>query len=322
MKPQEPPKIGELPPEEHAIGIYAGLALGGLILGTGASVLFRDILMTFTTEGLTFNLIMIFRIFLFFFSAYASLACFFGLFRMIGLQRMLVREVDKEFKDFVMYARPLIEEIIKQRIVGETIAEKLDNLIRSTTTVEDKRRFEYGRPLDIRVPKWGEFLLFVALLANISIGLFIFLERHPWELVPYSIILLAIGWWVVIAKYFGLLYEIRSQYFPAFFILLMPTLSILLRAYLELYQTLYLVFIFLFLYVISMYFYFKYLATGEIPLFIIKSFSRVGIDLEKSKELPFHLKKYMPPEKPEKKEKFITIKMSEKLKTILKKFKR
>jgi hypothetical protein len=71
-----------------------------------------------------------------------------------------------------------------------------------------------------------------------------------------------------------------------------------------------------------MYFYFKYLATGEIPLFIIKSFSRVGIDLEKSKELPFHLKKYMPPEKPEKKEKFITIKMSEKLKTILKKFKR
>jgi hypothetical protein len=322
MKPRELPKLGEIPPEEHAVGIYAGLAIGGLILGTGASVLFRDLLITFTTEGLTFNLLVLFRIILFLFSAYASLACFFGLFRMIGLQRMMVREVDKEFKDFVMYARPLVEEIIKQRIVGEMVAEKLDRVIQAGSIREDKRHLELGRPLDIRIPKWGEFLLFVALLANISIGLFIFLERHPWELVPYSVIFLAVGWWVVIAKYFGVVYEIRAQYFPAVFILLIPTLSILLRAYFELYQTLYIVFIILFLYVVAMYFYFKYLVTGEIPLFLVKGFARIGVHIERPKELPLPLKRYMPPERPKREEKFIMEEISEKIRKFLERFRR
>jgi hypothetical protein len=322
MKPRELPKLGEIPPEEHAVGIYAGLAIGGLILGTGASVLFRDLLITFTTEGLTFNLLVLFRIILFLFSAYASLACFFGLFRMIGLQRMMVREVDREFKDFVMYARPLVEEIIKQRIVGEMVAEKLDRVIQAGSITEDKRHLELGRPLDIRIPKWGEFLLFVALLANISIGLFIFLERHPWELVPYSVIFLAVGWWIVIAKYFGVVYEIRAQYFPAVFILLIPTLSILLRAYFELYQTLYIVFIILFLYVVAMYFYFKYLVTGEIPLFLVKGFARIGVRIERPKELPLPLKRYMPPERPKREEKFIMEEISEKIRKFLERFRR
>jgi MFS family permease len=317
MRPKEFPRLGEIPPEEHAIGIYAGLALGGLILGTGATVLFRDLLIELTTVGLKITLLTIFRMALFLFSAYASLACFFGLFRMISMQRMLVREVDREFKDFVMYARPLVEEIIKQRIVGEAVAERLERLLKRGAMREDKERLELGRPLDVRVPKWGEFLVFVALLANITIGMFIFLERHPWELVPYTVLILAVAWWAVIARYFGVIYEARSYYFPAIFILVMPTLSILLRAYVELYQTLYLVFIMLFLYIVAMYFYFKYMVTAELPGFLVRVSAKAGIRLEKPKELPFALRRYMPAKKPREEEKFIIREFVEKVRELV-----
>ncbi len=295
-------RLIELPPEEHAIGIYLGLALGSFVLGVGSIVLFRDLLRTFQTEGLNITLIFVFRFFLMMISAYASLASIFGLFRMIGLQRMLVRKVDKEFRDFVMYARPLVEEIIRQRIIGEKIAEKLEKFSRIGRMEGEKLRTEGGRVGAAGFPKWGEFLLFVALLGNISVGLFLYSIDFPWQLVPYSVILLGIMWWFVVAKYFGLLFDIRSYYLPAIFILVMPSLSIILRAYILPYQTVYVVFFLMFFYIVGMYVHYNYLATERFPEFIVVGPTkfkeiRAALTREVDKSVPAKLRGYLP-EKP------------------------
>ncbi len=295
-------RLTELPPEEHAVGIYIGLALGSFVLGVGSIVLFRDLLRTFQTEGLNITLAFVFRFSLMMVSAYASLASIFGLFRMIGLQRMLVRKVDKEFRDFVMYARPLVEEIIRQRIVGEKIAEKLEKFSRAEKMEVEKLRLEGRGGGAFGFPRWGEFLLFVALLGNISVGLFLYSIDFPWELVPYSVIFLGIMWWAVVAKYFGLLLDIRSYYLPAIFILVMPSLAIILRAYILPYQTVYVVFSLMFLYVIGMYIHFNYIVTGRLPEFIVAGPTKfkelkASLTREVDKSVPAKLRGYLP-EKP------------------------
>ncbi|MFQ5887713.1 MAG: hypothetical protein ACE5HY_03355, partial [Candidatus Hydrothermarchaeales archaeon] len=121
---------------------------------------------------------------------------------------------------------------------------------------------------------------------------------YPWRFVPYSVIRLGVAWWFVIANFFGLLHDPRSYYLPAAFILVMPTLSLLLRAYMLDFQVLTVVFLLIFLYVISMYGYFSYLATGRIPDFLPGP-ERLRGPLKrpvKKKEVPSKLKKFLPPE--------------------------
>jgi len=258
-------------------------------------VLTRDFYTTFRTTGLQINSAFIFRVLLLMLSAYGSLACFFGLFRMIHLQRAQVRKVDQEFKDFIMYARPLVEEIIRQRIIGERLTDRLEQL--------SKRERPEGGYVEM-VPsaggmsRWAEFLLYVALMANISVGIFIYLERHPWQLVPYSVIILGIAWWFVVARYFGLVFDERAYYLPAVFVLLLPTLSVLLRAYMEPFEALYTVFGVMVIYVLFMYSYFKYLTQGELPRFSLESFEKGGGGAAppSAGKIPRALRAYLPPE--------------------------
>jgi len=297
MATRESSKVGELPPEEHAIGVYVGLAAGGLVLGIGGLVLFRGLLFEMSAEGLKFTTQTIFRSILMLASIYASLACLFALRRLIGLQQSQVKKVDEEFRDFVIYARPLIEEIIRQRVVGERISERLDQLYR-LREMEGER----GIPSSVAATtpgstRWQEFLLFAALLANISIGLFIYLERHPWRLVPYTIVILAVAWWFLLAKYFELLHDVKTYYIPAIFILILPTLSIILRAFTEPFVVLFYVYAALFVYIVVIYVYFKYLVTGEFPTLAPSQFKPVKGRVEKG-EVSEKLNSLLPPSKP------------------------
>ncbi len=259
-------KLEVLPPDEHPLGIYIGLAMGGVVLGIGTFVLSKEILVTFAKEGVKLDSMMVFRILLMLVTAYSSLACFFGLYRLLDLQRMVVRKVDEGFKDFVMYARPLVEEVIRQRIVGEKISEKLEQLGKREALMKDRSIVgQYAETGSLKPSRWGEFLLLVSLLTGVSVGVFIYLERHPWKLVPYSVIFLSFAWWFLFAKYFALFDDWRSYVIPAVFILIMPSLSIILRAYMQPYEVLYVVFLIMFLYVLAMYVGFMYLATGELP---------------------------------------------------------
>jgi hypothetical protein len=307
MDEKRAPRLKDLPPAEHAIGIYIGLLVGGLVLTIGAGLLFRDLFFTFTEEGIKLNDVILFRIILFFVTSFASLACFFGFYRIVFLQRSQVRKVNREFKDFTMYARPFVEEIIRQRIISENLSEKLDNIGRRVRFADDSV-YDTG-PLVLReLAKRGEFLTSVAVLSSISIGLFIYLERHPWELVPYSLIILAVAWWYVSARYFDLTYDIRSYYIPAMYILLMPSLSIILRAFIRPYQVVYLVFAILFLYVWAMYTYFDYITGGTAPrIFSVVSNkvmefppSRRLIKAAENGDMPDRINGFFPPRKKEK----------------------
>lgn len=267
MELEKVPRLKALPPEEHAIGIYIGLIISGLVLGIGALVLFKGLLFTFASDGIKITNINIFRTLLFLASAFGSMACFFAVSKLISLQRMHVKKVDDTFKDFTIYARPLIEEVIQQRIISEKLLEKLDRSSKSGADIAGAQGSKYKvKPPNFKeYARRGEFLVFISILASMTTGLFIYLERHPWGLVPYSVILLAIAWWFVVAKYFDLVYDIRSYYIPSFFVLLMPSLSILLRAVMLPYQAVYTVFIVLFFYVWSMYTYLNYIDTGSAP---------------------------------------------------------
>jgi len=264
-------------------------------------------LTTFQREGLRINLVLVFRFLLMLISAYAALACILGLSRLIGQQRMLVRKIDKEFRDFVMYARPLVEEIIRQRIIGEKIIESFEKVGRYKSMDLEKQHFEGSHgPRASGFPKWGEFLLFVALFGNMSMGLFLYSIDFPWRLVPYNVIVLGILWWFIISRYFGLLTDIRSYYLPAIFILIMPSFAILLRAYILPYQSVYLVFGILFLYIVTMYIYSNYLVTGLLPEFFIAVPLKIK-DVttlwkrEVDKSVPSKLREYLP-EKPQEEE--------------------
>jgi len=276
MERKKTTRLKDLPPAEHAIGIYVGLLIGGMVLGIGAALLFKGLFFTFTGEGIKINGVILFKILLFLASSFASLACFFGLYRMVFLQRSQTRKVDREFKDFTMYARPLVEEIIRQRVISENLSEKLDNIGRRAG-FGGKSIYDEGPPELREFAKRGEFLTSVAVLSSMSIGLFIYLERHPWELVPYSLIIMAVAWWYAVSRYFDLTYDIRSYYIPAMFVMLMPSISIVLRAYMPPYQVVYLVFAILFFYVWAMYTYFDYLTGGKAPeIFSMASSKAMG----------------------------------------------
>jgi len=254
------------PLEEQDSSTYIGLLLGGIILATGAVVLFGDLYSSFSTKGIDITFTIIFRMGLMFASAYGAISCFFGLYRIAALNRMLSRKIGEEFEDFVLYTRPLIEEVIRQRLVVEKVIDKLETL--------EKRSIESAavqqESKSAVTTKWWEFLFYVALLTNISIGLYVYLEAHPYEMVPYSIIVLGIAWWVLMAKYFGILFDPRGIYIPAFFITALPTLSIVLRIFLAPYQALFIVFLGLFFYVAAMYYYYRYITMGIPPFSIAK----------------------------------------------------
>lgn len=299
----------EVPEEGYPLAIYVGLILSGLILGIGALVLLRELLVNLTREGLSLTSSFVFRALLFLLSIFSSAACFFGLFWLAKLQKMQFRKVGGEFEDFVMYARPLVEEVIRQRLVGERLLEKLERMEGSRALQEERSgRQRVMVPMSVvggggaegRLSRWGEFLLFVALLANISIGLFIYLDQHPWQLVPYSILVLAMAWWVTMARYFGLLLDVKSYYIPAIFILLTPTLSVLLRGVMEPHEALYTVYVLLFLYIVAMYFYYKYIVTGEVPQFIVRGPGMLLDFMATKREMAVspRLQEYLPPPKP------------------------
>lgn len=256
-----------VPPEQQDSGTYIGLLLGGIILATGAIVLFGDLYSTFSTKGIDITIALIFRMALMLICAYGAISCLFALYRIASLNRMLSKKIGEEFEDFVLYTRPFIEEVIRQRLAVEKVMDKLE--------VMEKRDNESASSRDesqnLTTSKWWEFLFFVALLTNISIGLYVYLEAHPYEMVPYSVIILGIAWWILMAKYFGILFDPRSIYIPAFFIAFLPTASIVLRIILAPYQALFVVFLVLFFYVAATYYYYKYLTTG-IPIFSITKF--------------------------------------------------
>lgn len=244
-------------PEQQDAGTYIGLLLGGIILTTGTAVLFSDLYSTFSTKGIDITFAIIFRMGLMLATAYGAISCFFALYRLAYLNRMFSKKIEEEFEDFVLYTRPFVEEVVRQRLAVEAVIAKLETL--------EKRSIESHPPRESQnliTSKWWEFLFFVALLTNISIGLYVYLEAHPFEMVPYSVIILGIAWWVLMAKYFGLLFDPRAIYIPAFFVAALPTLSILLRIILAPYQALFVVFLVLFFYVAAMYYYYRYLTTG------------------------------------------------------------
>lgn len=284
MKLSELRKALELPEEEHPLGIYIGLIVGFLILGTSTFILSKELIVELNKEGIDLTRVLLTKILLMLFSAYAALACLFGFFRIVNIQRTQVKRRDAEFRDFITHAKPLVEEVIRQRIIGEKLLKELERLQISIKNKEDKLQSIGERVAGSEAPagrgfidKWGEFLLFVALLSSASVGLFVYLEQHPWEMVPYSTILLAFAWWLMFARYFGLIFDIRSYYVPAVFILVVPSTAIILRAFMEAYQALFVVYVLLVVYIYSMYLHFKYIVTGELPEFM-KFLSKIEIE--------------------------------------------
>ncbi len=284
----------ELPPAEHPIGVYLGLVLSFIILGIGSVVLFLSIYSLFQTEGFRLTSDFVGRILLFFGSSYGAIAALTALYKIVKTQSHYSKKVEKEFRDFTVYARPLVEEVIRQRVVSQRISEQLEQL---------KKTQEIVTPSETSRNRWNETLVLIAILGNASVGLYLFLDRYPWELVPYSLIFLAFGWWLVIARHFDLISETRSYYIPAIYILIVPTLSIVLRAYLELHQVLFFVFFSLVPYIISMYTYYSYIALGKLPSYVPEKFfgkELENADLSKEKkyeenDAPEGLKKFMPP---------------------------
>ncbi len=283
-------EINKIPPIERNKELYAGLLSGGLILGIGAAVLFSDILNMFST-GIELSTILIFRLLLMLLSAYGSASCFFSFIKMVKLEKAQSKKVSEEYEDFILYARPLVEEVIRQRIVGELIIEKLEALDYFGKKHAGER--QDNTIISSPVPSWAMFQLFAILLGTATVGLFVFLEAHPWELVPYSVLILSFLWYLAIGGYFGLLRDQRSYYIPAIFIALLPTISLLLRIKLQQYQVLWVVFLTLGFYIFLMIMYFEYLLTGRLPFGLAdlkeevkKEATKRKISKEKPVELP------------------------------------
>ncbi|MFV2040802.1 MAG: hypothetical protein ACC644_02305 [Candidatus Hydrothermarchaeales archaeon] len=249
----------ELPPAEHPIGVYLGLVLSAFILGVGSVVLFISIYTLFQADGLRFSSDFVGRLLLFFGSAYGAIASFSAIYNIISFQRAHVKKVEKEFKDFTVYARPLVEEVIRQRLVSQNVSEQLEQM---------KNRETFKGPQEKGSTSWNETLILVAILGNATVGLYLYLDRYPWNMVPYSLIFLAIAWWVVIARHFDFINDSRSYYIPAIYVLIVPSLSIVLRGYIELHQVLFVVFVSLVFYILGMYIYYSKITLGRFPSFV------------------------------------------------------
>ncbi len=249
----------ELPPAEHPVGVYVGLVLSSFILGVGSIVLFLSLYALFQADGFRLTSDFIGRLILFFASAYGAAASISALYSMVSFQRTHVKKVEKEFKDFTVYARPLVEEVIRQRLVSQNVAQQLEQM---------KKKDVYREKGEKVSSSWNETLILVAIMGNVTVGLYLYLDRYPWNMVPYSLIFLAIAWWIVVARHFDMLNDSRSYYIPAIFVLLIPSLSIILRGYFELHQVLFMVFFALIPYILGMYTYYSYVTLGQLPSFI------------------------------------------------------
>jgi hypothetical protein len=286
----------ELPAEEHSVGVYIGLAIGAIVLGVGSAILFITIYDGFKKEGLQITSLFVLRALLFFGSVYATLASVVALRNIVSLQRFRTTKVGKEFKNFTLYARPLIEEVILQRILTQQIAQQLEQTKKAETYKEFSRK---------GATRWNETLVLIAIMASLSIGLFLYHDNHPFGLVPYSLVFLAIGWWVVIARHFEFLNDTRSFYIPAIYVLIVPSLSIILRAYIQIHEALFVVFFSLLPYVLGMYIYYGYITLGMLPTFIpsrfrgfeppIKSEDVKKEEQSKENEVKDRLLEFMPP---------------------------
>jgi hypothetical protein len=285
----------EMPPAEHPIGVYLGLILSTFILSIGSVVLFISIYSLFKSEGLKFTSDFVGRLLLFFGSAYGAVASISALYNIVSFQRVHIKKVEKEFKDFTVYARPLVEEVIRQRLVSQNVAEQLEQM---------KKRESFKEPSATVSASWNETLILVAILGNATVGLYLYLDRYPWNMVPYSLIFLAVAWWVVIARHFDFINDSRSYYFPAIYVLIVPSLSIILRGYLELHQVLFLVFFSLVPYILGMYAYYSQITLGRMPSFVPERFrghlaatvgEETGEEGLEDAEAPKRLQKFMPP---------------------------
>ena len=287
----------ELPPAEHPIGVYFGLILSSFILGIGSVVLFISIYSLFKSEGFRLTSDFIGRLLLFFGSTYGAVASITALYNMVSFQRTHVKKVEKEFKDFTVYARPLVEEVIRQRLVSQSVVQQLEQM-KKTETLRG--------PSEKASSRWNETLILIAILGNATVGLYLYLDRYPWNMVPYSLIFLAIAWWGVIARHFDFLNDSRSYYIPAIYVLIIPSLSIVLRGYLELHQVLFLVFFSLVPYILGMYAYYSYIVLGRLPSFMPGRMQgsapphgmEEGMEEEEPRtgtETPKRLKEFMPP---------------------------
>jgi len=126
-------------PESQDSGTYIGLILGGVILATGAIVLFGDLSSTFGTKGIDITLAMIFRMGLMLICAYGAIFCFSALLRIASLNRMLSKKIGEEFENFVLYTRPFIEEVIRQRLAVEKVMDKLEMMEKWNIEKSSKR---------------------------------------------------------------------------------------------------------------------------------------------------------------------------------------
>lgn len=286
----------ELPPAEHPVGVYIGLIIAFIILGIGSASLFLSLYNIFKENGLTLNSLVIFRLLVMFASFYGAFACVAALNSIIKTQQRYVRKVDREFRDFITYARPLVEEIIRQRIIAHRIADEL----------EEVKKLHKAKPSYSTNLKWYELLILIAILGNISVGLYLHLINNPWTLVPYSVIILALAWYFVFAWYFDLLFDVAAFYIPAIYIVVLSPLSIILRAYIGLENVVYLVFLSLAAYVLIIYTYYSYLAFGTLPSFIPTNVSeriarKKAERREEQKEAEISkLKEFLPEEEEEK----------------------
>ncbi|VVB85350.1 Uncharacterised protein [uncultured archaeon] len=238
--------------------LLVGIIVAIIILILVAVVLFTQITSGLKQgEGLTGE--NIFRGALFVASVFAIFSCTRAIITINDSKKTKTSNIEETFQDFATFASPLVQEVIVARMVNEKLIERLDALQGSVNYETSKKVF------DQESLNWGEFLMQVGLLGSASVGLFVFLDQHPFNLVPYSLMLLAIGWYVIIANFFNAWEDSRSYYIVAIFMLIVPSLSIALRAVFEYNQALYYTFIGLLIYVYALYSYIKYIKTGLLP---------------------------------------------------------
>jgi hypothetical protein len=254
--------------------LLVGILIAIIILSLVAVVLFTQI-----TSGLKQGEVLtgenIFRGGLLVASAFAIFSCVRAAVRINDIKKTTVSKVEETFQDFATFASPLVQEVIVARMVNEKLIEKLDSMQEMTYYQTSKKVF------DQQSLNWGEFLMQVGLLGSASVGLFVFLDQHPFNLVPYSLMILAIAWYVIIANFYNAWEDTRSYYIVAIFMLTVPSLSIALRAVFEYNQALYYTFVALLIYVYALYSYIKYIKTGLLPKSIQTSLDKISKEVTK-----------------------------------------
>lgn len=255
-----------------------GVIIAIIILSLVAVVLFIQI-----TSGLKQGEVLtgenIFRGGLFLASAFAIFSCARAIIAINDTKKTKVSKVEETFQDFATFASPLVQEIIVARMINEKLIGRLDSL-------QELKNYETSKKVfDQESLNWGEFLMQVGLLGSASVGLFVFLDQHPFNLVPYSLMILAIAWYIIIANFFNAWEDTRSYYIVAIFMLTVPSLSIALRAVFEYNQALYYTFVGLLIYVYALYSYIKYIKTGLLPKAIQNILDKIAKEAAKKQSI-------------------------------------